>query len=42
MALVTILSEDNFTSQFYVKRGGDSTKAVLLSEYPVGILSQIC
>ena len=31
MALVTILSEDNFTSQFYVKRGGDSKKAVLLT-----------
>jgi len=30
MALVTILSEDNFTSQFYVKRGGDSTKSSLI------------
>jgi len=30
MALVTILSEDNFTSQFYVKRGGDSRKSSLI------------
>jgi len=27
MGLTTILGEDNFTSQFYVKKGGDSTKS---------------
>jgi len=27
MALITILDEDNFTSQFYVKRGGDCRKS---------------
>jgi len=30
MGLVTILSEDNFTSQFYVKSDGDSTKSSLI------------
>ena len=29
MGLITILSEDNFTSQFYIKRGGDSRKSSL-------------
>jgi len=27
MGLITILDEDNFTRQFYVKRGGDSRKS---------------
>jgi len=27
MGLITILGENNFTSQFYVKRGGDSRKS---------------
>jgi len=27
MGLIIILGEDNFTSQFYVKRGGDSRKS---------------
>jgi len=30
MGLITILGEDNFTSQFYVKRGGDSGKSSLI------------
>ena len=31
MALITILGEDNFTSQFYVKKGAILEKAVLLT-----------
>ena len=30
MGLITILGEDNFTSQFYVKKGGDSRKSTLI------------
>ena len=30
MGLTTILGEDNFTSQFYVKKGGDSRKSSLI------------
>jgi len=29
MGLSTILGEDNFASQFYVKKGGDSRKSSL-------------
>jgi len=30
MGLSTILGKDNFTSQFYVKKGGDSRKSSLI------------
>jgi len=30
MGLITILGEDNFTSQFNVKKGGDSRKSTLI------------
>jgi len=30
MGLITILSEDSFTSQFYVKMGSDSRKSSLI------------
>jgi len=30
MGLSTILGEDNFTSHFYVKKGGDSRKSSLI------------
>jgi len=43
MGLSTILGENNFTSQFYVKKGGDSTKSSLIdpTEDKMAILSSV-
>jgi len=43
MGLITILGEDNFTSQFYVKRGGDFRKSNVIdrTEDKIAIFDQI-